>query len=85
MSGVYITSGQQLDSWVCGKSLHRLHPKIKGGECCPDFSCCKPALKAPKATRERFKKNPDERNKMLIEFLEALMQHEGFKVRKVSV
>ena len=39
---------EQLYYWVEGVSLHY------GKECCPDFSCCIPELRAPKRVRERY-------------------------------
>ena len=34
----------QLDEWVKGNPIHN----NVDDECCPDFSCCRPELLAPK-------------------------------------
>ncbi len=41
---------EQLNAWVAGDSKHN----TVDDECCPDFSCCRPELLAPKARREEF-------------------------------
>ena len=43
-------SDDQLAKWVAGESVHN----DERNECCPDFSCCKPELLAPKDVREKF-------------------------------
>lgn len=43
-----MNSNEQLASWVEGKPIHL--PE----QCCPDFSCCRPELLAPKEVREVF-------------------------------
>tara|TARA_Y100000310_G_scaffold82841_1_gene79433 strand:+ start:362 stop:616 length:255 start_codon:yes stop_codon:yes gene_type:complete len=45
-----MTPTEQLDLWVRGISTHN----NDRGECCPDFSCCKPELLAPVEVRETF-------------------------------
>ena len=60
---------KQLALWVNGKSIH-----IPKGDCCPDFSCCMPELKAPKEERELFQKlylekRHNEYERMLMMFL----------------
>jgi hypothetical protein len=35
-----ITNDEQLQRWVDGESVH----SSLTGECCPDFSCCRPEL-----------------------------------------
>lgn len=60
---------KQLALWVEGKSIH-----VPNGQCCPDFSCCIPQLKAPKEERELFQelylaKKHNEYEKMLMMFL----------------
>ena len=47
-----MTSDDQLALWLRGESVHN----ADRGECCPDFSCCKPELLAPKDEREAFVK-----------------------------
>ncbi len=44
---------QQLARWVAGESLHN-GATPEQGECCPDFSCCRPALLWPEMTRLAF-------------------------------
>ncbi len=63
-----MTADEQLDLWVAGESVHGNDL----GECCPDFSCCQPELKAPKKARIAFR-NADEstRMKYLVGFLGA--------------
>ena len=46
-----MTSDEQLDKWVEGESIHNKSED----ECCPDFSCCHPILKAARPVREKFK------------------------------
>ncbi len=60
---------KQLALWVAGTSIH-----MYKGICCPDFSCCKPELKAPKEERELFQelyltKKHSEYERMLMMFL----------------
>ena len=68
-----MTSEQQLHFWEKGQSYH-----IKGGECCPDFSCCNPKLLAPQEVRTLFvsavnKENSALRYRLLGEFLSKLV------------
>lgn len=42
-----MTYEEQVQLWVDGNSVH-------DGQCCPDFSCCRPELLAPKEERELF-------------------------------
>ncbi len=68
------TPEQQLQSWVDGKPIC---PNTSH-ECCPDFSCCKPALMWPKEKRERFlRAEQGEREKMMMGSLGALLVGEG--------
>lgn len=60
---------KQLDLWVKGRPVH-----MPNGVCCPDFSCCKPELLAPKEERELFQElylaqKHTEYEKMLMMFL----------------
>lgn len=75
-----MTIDEQLEKWVAGKPIHN-RGRPYGGECCPDFSCCIPALLAPVETRIAFK-NADEstRTKMLGGFLAAMLAQKGFEV-----
>ena len=61
---------KQLELWVKGESVHN----DERGECCPDFSCCKPWLLAPEHERKAFseasQKGDDKTTtSMLYEFL----------------
>lgn len=63
---------KQLRLWVKGKSVH--DKCKKGDQCCPDFSCCMPELKAPKEERELFQQlylanRHEECERMLMMFL----------------
>jgi len=54
-----ITSDEQLRRWVEGDSVHRIFTAAserweQDGECCPDFSCCKPELLAEPEVRRAF-------------------------------
>ena len=67
-----MTYKEQLKMWVEGNSVH--DSDEKGEQCCPDFSCCKPELKAPKEERELFQqlylaKKHNEYERMLMMFL----------------
>ena len=78
-----MTSEEQLILWVDGVSKC---PNARG-ECCPDFSCCKPVLLVSKRLRIIFKKSDQaERQKMLFGFLGALLSKgmdDKLKGRKV--
>lgn len=68
----------QLSEWVKGNPIHN----TERNECCPDFSCCKPDLKADRETRERFyqafqEKDHDTIMKMLTMFLGAAFAKAG--------
>src|SRR5690606_24274492 len=72
----YITNEEQLKRWVEGDSVHRLDEQLFGGECCPDFSCCKPALQAEEKVRRAFASaSRDERMSFLGTFLSALIEY----------
>ena len=67
-----MTYKEQLRLWVEGESVH--DSDEKGEQCCPDFSCCKPELKAPKEERELFQQlylddKNNEYERMLMMFL----------------
>ncbi len=56
----------QLIQWVAGNSIHN----EVDGECCPDFSCCKPELKAPEEIRKTYMAaNDEQRETFLFSFL----------------
>jgi hypothetical protein len=84
-----ISSDEQLNRWVSGESLHRSVRGFEDGECCPDFSCCKPELKQPEEIRRAFARaGDDDRHKFLGMFLSAAIQHafpqDADKVRVVG-
>lgn len=67
-----MTYKEQLRLWVEGESVH--DSDKKGEQCCPDFSCCMPELKAPKEERELFQQlyleeKNEEYERMLMMFL----------------
>lgn len=67
-----MTYKEQLQMWVEGNSVH--DKDEKGDQCCPDFSCCMPELKAPKEERELFQQlylaeRHNEYERMLMMFL----------------
>ena len=87
-----MTPEQQVDRWVAGESVHNDDRTLKvvdedgnvvriirleGGECCPDFSCCRPELLAPPEVRRAFKAATEEqRRKFLSIFLVELIKHD---------
>lgn len=76
-----MTVDEQLEKWVAGKPIHNNSRPLLGGECCPDFSCCKPELLAPVETRVAFKNGDRKaREKMLMKFLAVMLQHAGHSV-----
>ena len=71
------TPEEQLTRWAAGESVC---PNTKH-ECCPDFSCCRPASAWPLENRAKFQQaSQGEREKMMMGSLGALMQSAGAKV-----
>lgn len=67
----------QLRAWVDGNPTHN----TVDNECCPDFSCCEPALLAEPAVRQRFADATEqERNAMLGMFLGAMLANADLHV-----
>ena len=71
-----MTPQEQVELWVSGQSIH--NSSVLGGECCPDFSCCRPELLAPKEVREVFAEavitgNKKVEDRILMEFLGNLL------------
>jgi hypothetical protein len=61
---------EQLLLWLNGTSVHlRSSRRGESFQCCPDFSCCNPALQQPTAVRRTFVHNPAKRDGMLMTFL----------------
>lgn len=91
-----MTADEQLDLWVEGKPAHNHdcwydvvdkqgnvteRKKLKGGECCPDFSCCMSLLLAPREVRERFRDgDTDTRDGLLQGFLTMMITADGHTV-----
>jgi hypothetical protein len=66
---------EQLTLWVAGESVHVTIPgrKRHTTDCCPDFSCCQPALLQPLEVRQAFvTASESERHFFLLRFLRAL-------------
>jgi hypothetical protein len=75
--GRIMTPEEQIDRWVAGDPVHN-GENSGNGECCPDFSCCKPHLLAEEAVRRRYKEaGSQERTQMLMEFLGAMIADHG--------
>lgn len=47
-----MTNDEQLQLWLKGDSQHMGEKST--GQCCPDFSCCRPELIAPIEERQAF-------------------------------
>ena len=67
-----MTAEEQLGLWVNGTPRHM--GGKRRGQCCPDFSCCRPDLLAPREVRELFaaawrSQNDTVIERMLMEFL----------------
>lgn len=83
MSGSYVSDPSkvvspkdQLVHWVLGKSFHNTK-----GECCPDFSCCRPELRAPAEVRKQYVTTPrSKQEEMLVGFLGAMLKSSGAQV-----
>lgn len=72
---------EQVARWVAGESLHSDHRGI-GPECCPDFSCCDPALLQPIEVRRAFKAaGARARAKLCTAFLGGLISSAAPDVR----
>jgi hypothetical protein len=70
----WISRDEQLARWVAGESVHRGPKSDMWSECCPDFSCCKPALLQPKQTRLTYAAStPAWRSQFESAFLKALI------------
>ncbi len=64
------TIEHQMSEWVEGRSHHN----TTSNECCPDFSCCEPALLADKETRIAFRDASESvRLDMLLMFLGTML------------
>lgn len=69
------TSDEQLSLWLDGVSVHqRSHRRGESFRCCPDFSCCHPALLQPVDVRREFVQKPKNRAAMLVCFLGLMIE-----------
>jgi hypothetical protein len=48
-----MTTDEQLTLWQQGTSVH-MGDKKEGGQCCPDFSCCRPDIHTPQEVRDVY-------------------------------
>ncbi|MFI5296572.1 MAG: hypothetical protein ACHREM_00625 [Polyangiales bacterium] len=68
------TADEQLARWVAGEPTC----PNEDHECCPDFSCCRPALLWPENKRKKYAASTqEEREKMLLGALGGLMEDAG--------
>ena len=80
-----MTSEEQLDLWIKGKSVHNFDRCKPDGECCPDFSCCDKKVNTPIELRKKFKRSNDEvRFEMLGLFLSGAIKKE-FLNKKIYI
>ena len=70
------SADSQLTALVAGNPVH----DYEAGQCCPDFSCCRPDLLAPLTERELFRDRPEIRDQMLMGFLGRALAGYGDKV-----
>ncbi len=67
-----MTDDEQMRMWVDGNSVHRHFEG--GGQCVPDFSCCRPELQQPDNVRRAFAAAGEmERTGFLMNFLGAMI------------
>ena len=75
-----MTHDEQLQLWLDGKPVHGAkygdeRDIEEDGECCPDFSCCRPDLLWPYEVRKRFvEANQKKRNGMLFSSMASLVR-----------
>jgi len=68
---------EQLEEWVKGNPVHN----PMRDECCPDFSCCHPALLWPEEKRKFFARaTARERDVMLFGALRDTLEAQGCHV-----
>lgn len=64
---------KQEKDWVDGNPWHS--GQLPDGECCPDFSCCRPGLLSDEATRQAYAAaTEDQRFGMRVIFLGKLLE-----------
>jgi len=76
-----MTPQEQLLRWQKGESVHN----PDRDECCPDLSCCTPALQADQETRNAFTSaylsdDEDTVNRFLMDFLGLMLKEEKVHV-----
>ena len=72
-----MTPAQQLKRWVAGRPQC---PNSRG-ECCPDFSCCRPKLLWPESQRVAFRDASQEvRERMMLGALVGMIEGDGYIV-----
>lgn len=73
MNDPQLTPERQLELWLAGDS----RCPNTNNECCPDFSCCSPELRAPIETRQVFVDGDAQtRDHLLMGFLCGLVKKE---------
>ena len=78
-----MTTEEQLQQWVDGKSIHN-GPSRGEGECCPDFSCCNPGMQWPEEKRRQFlAADRQQRSAMCAGALGQLLDYH--EIRKVKI
>jgi hypothetical protein len=79
--GRQVPPEEQLALWAAGESTC---PNTDG-ECCPDFSCCRPSLQWPQERRTRFLSAAHgDREKMLMGSIGALISYAAGKKAYVT-
>lgn len=83
-----LTSEEQIDEWVKGNPVHNYnrftyivneqdevvgYEPIKGGECCPDFSCCGEPIVSEQERIDFKNANDDKRQLMCMNFLSQML------------
>ncbi len=75
---------EQLTSWANGEPTH-VGDRLDG-QCCPDFSCCRPELLQPKEVREAFvAADEDQRTRFLGQFLGLALADDPAKIYVAGV
>jgi hypothetical protein len=65
IAGLIMRPNDQLVKWVNGESVHNgATPAV--GECCPDFSCCRPELLWSKMRRITFLCATDQERELML-------------------
>lgn len=75
-----MTSDEQLQLWLKGESKC----PNDSGECCPDFSCCRPDLLLPLAERQRFVSDPSSRDEIMFGALGKVLAGKNCELVRMS-